>query len=417
MLNISIKRSSLPQLLFDGVVVYYWMLLYLIQPDTPPQRMSFLYLALVIPVLAYILLNAGALLRGSWKKRNLWLLLYIAAVCTVSVLRSDASTIYNCLIYTLPLIIFLNAEVRINIRLINILFLLSVFMSVVFKHLGLSIWNYLPDFFTPYDMSKGDVGWRISLFPGIPESGFFSLFVFILNFYYHSGPARFPVMAASFYFFAFSGSRTGLILFGFFILFVLVGMLLRFRMNLFYKSFVLICLLVFVAAMNRNSVLNLLRSPGQGFMNELVYKTGKQPGAGQYTEGVNSRSWIWQQHLRIFRSNPYTGSGTFNFEDHKVKSRQFVQYQMSTGSESLLTAWLARVGLLMIPFLLYLFAAHWHSARMRCRFPYFMVLLILITMLSYGSFLVPYGFMFFVLFGSLNGVLEQSYINFTVDAA
>jgi hypothetical protein len=114
------------------------------------------------------------------------------------------------------------------------------------------------------------------------------------------------------------------------------------------------------------------------------------------------RSWLWQQHLQIFADNPLTGAGTFFLPD--LLKEQLLESNIDTGSESLLTGLLARVGLMIIPLLVFFGRLWTWTMERRDRLGYCLCLALLIYSLAYGSFLVPYNFTFLLLFAVLNGV-------------
>ena len=110
------------------------------------------------------------------------------------------------------------------------------------------------------------------------------------------------------------------------------------------------------------------------------------------------RTLIWTTHLQLFAENPLLGRGTFVFTD---VAPEFLQYN-SRGSESFATGLLARIGAMALLFFyaVYLFAVE--AARQADRFSFCLVILFSVTLLAYGSYIVPYDFIFLVLFGARN---------------
>jgi hypothetical protein len=298
------------------------------------------------------------------------------------------------------LIVVFNSQSTITIRFLNFLFIVAVLGSIVSYHTGTNPFGYIPDFGDIGNFASGSVGWRISLFPLVTESSFFALVVIVANYYLNPSASRYFYYGLGLYFLAFSGSRTSLIIFLFFIAFVLINRLFHFHTRPLYIWLSPLMITLFIFLLSFKSLLLLVKDTRIGFLNEFIFRSEKGLSEKTSVQDVATRTWIWSQHFKIYAKNPVFGVGTFDFNDYKDDTTK--AYQQSTGSESFLTGLLARVGLaaLLIVFLIFIIQSE--AMRNENSLKYVLSFYIFITMISYGSFMVAYNFMFLIIFGLLN---------------
>jgi len=118
------------------------------------------------------------------------------------------------------------------------------------------------------------------------------------------------------------------------------------------------------------------------------------------------RTWIWEQHYKIFKRNPLMGIGTFEFSKEVIPPPDAPGGL--TASETPLTGFFARVGLCTVFFILFFRELWINGLNLNDKYKYFLPLLILISMLSYGSYFNPYNFIFLILFASYNGIYVKN---------
>jgi hypothetical protein len=111
------------------------------------------------------------------------------------------------------------------------------------------------------------------------------------------------------------------------------------------------------------------------------------------------RSWLWLQHIDIFMSNPFFGVGTYELKS--IVGEGLLENVEETGTESFLTLWLSRLGLMVLPLVAFLVLFVNKSAASLDQLPMAWCVILLIAMLAYGSFIVPYNFLFIVIFSSI----------------
>lgn len=384
--------------LFYGFVFYYLVLNYFNPGEV--ERFSSVYFLLTIPILVFI-----GLFFPFWTRKynnvSILLALLLAIVMVISMARLDFRSAQTAFLLFTTLIILINAEVAFDIRIVNLLFMFSVLGSIVSFHMGINPYGYIPNFEAMLDVISGDVGLRISLFPYIPESAFFSLFVIVSNYYFNPSRSRFFYYSLAGYFLIFSSSRTAVIILLFFVLFELVVRFIQFRPRLLFTWLNVLFVFIFVLMMNFKSLHIYLSQIDNDVVKTLLLRDQVQTVTEDSDiDDVANRTWIWDQHFRIFSNSPLVGVGTYEFGDY-IHDKSKV-YHYTTGSESFLTAWLARVGLAMMLLVGSLILVQ-HEAMVRNdRFRYFMCFGFFMVMISYGSFVVPYNFMFLLMAAALS---------------
>ncbi|MEM9077494.1 MAG: O-antigen ligase family protein [Bacteroidota bacterium] len=277
----------------------------------------------------------------------------------------------------------------------------SILGSIISFHLGFNDYGYLPKFGGADLIFYGGVGWRISLFPLLPESALFSLLIIVINFFHNKNPSRIFYFALGGYFLIFSGLRTSIILLAFFLLFVICMKFYRFRAkSLLFYSFNIVLFAVFIIVLSFQSLVLHLNNFDNDFINQLLFKSSEGIASKKQLYNTIARSWVWEKHLGIFMENPLFGVGTFELKNY-VGPAKFA-YQRATGSESFFTNMLARIGIMALFFFSFLFRLQRKALLEDNKLVFFLILTLMITMIAYGSFFVPYNFLFLICIGLLN---------------
>ncbi|EZH72296.1 hypothetical protein ATO12_22860 [Aquimarina atlantica] len=387
---------------FKFVIIYYWLLNYFIGgSDNEIERFSPMYFMFTLPIVLYIVVNSQYIFTRGYNKKNLPLVFLVLFTSVVSVLRFDLSTFISVNLLLLTIVVIINSKVTIPFSFINKLFLFSVFGSIISYHLGVNEYGYFPKFGSVDLMIYGDVGWRISLFPLLPESAMFSLIVIINNFFYNKNKiSRLFYFLLAGYFLVFGGLRTSIILFAFFVLFILCTRFFKFGYRAFYINFNSTLIVLFILALSFQTIILYFNQFDNEFVNQLLFKSSQGISSKEQLYNTISRVWIWEKHIDIFMTNPLFGVGTYEFQDYVIDSN--LAYQKTTGSESFFTNLLARIGVSAFLLFSFLYKAQRAALLDKNKLVYFLVLILSVIVISYGSFFVPYNFLFLLYIGLLN---------------
>lgn len=387
--------------LFISAVIYYWLYLY-IQLFLPKPTESFLgYFFAVAPIFVISLLGTAYSL-GSRKITNqkntplVFLWLFFVVVFFVSLYRFDYSNARQAILMCLVLTWLCSLRQPIGIKFLNTLFLLSIGVSSIFFYTGLSEYGVFSSFAT----DPGHAGmWRVSIFPFLPESAFFSLIIIMLNWNCTKGIQRVVYCAIALYFMIFSGIRSAAICLVLGTIFIymarffdssngsdrlkrrtIIGLLVIF---LFFTVILGAGILKFVPGINGSIV-------GNYIFKEVIILDDDALSKSVY------RYWLWKEHFNLFLRNIWVGIGSYDF-------KQTIGYGLindfeQTGSESFVTRKLSELGLLFLPFFVFLWMEFKRVAVEPGPLRASLLIVLFIAMLSYGSIIVPYNLIFLLFF-------------------
>jgi len=289
----------------------------------------------------------------------------------------------------------------VSLRTINLLFGLSIVAGALFHAAGLSEYGILPGQYA--EGADRGITWRVSLFPYVPESGFFALVVLLCNQLCGRGFSRWSFSAVAAYFLVFSGMRSALIC-----LLLCVGLLmidrqLRTRFgqdrSLWRGFAAVMATAMFVTMMLSSAVLQLLPQLAQGPIGSYLFRADSANVDVESIQQSVYRGWLWLQHLQVFLSSPWIGVGSYEFVS--IVDNSMMAGESDTGTESFLTLWLSRVGLCFLPFLVFLWTVGRRASVPSQPLGWLTFVILCVALLAYGSFLVPYNFMFILLFALL----------------
>jgi hypothetical protein len=385
-------RPSPMSTLYIALVILYWLVLYAAPLTAEMTRGSLVYLALVGPVSLFVLM---ALAGIAWRKRlppaTLLLVAYVVIVCGVAAARGDTPTILSTLLIMATILVVAVHRVRLPPDLLNVLFLASIPLNVIAFAAELGIYSVVPGFSLDEDLP-----WRISLFPAVPESAFFSGVIIVLNVVRKDLALRPLCLLLATYFLLFSGLRSALAgtlmaLFYYYFIHRFWSWRAAMKMVYFVGAIVLMVLMMLTSqllavssALGENPLLNVyLFRAAEGIESEA------ELAARIY------RGWLWAEHMRIAAENPLLGVGTFDFT--AAADYAEVEGRESSGSEAFLTGLYARVGLPAVLFLAFIAVSIWKGIKAAQHEQLMIGMLLVVAMLTYGSFIVPYNFMFLVM--------------------
>lgn len=383
-----------------AALLYYWMHQYLRVLLPPASESTTAYLITTVPIvmLAALGLAPIALSGRAWRGMPgiVPLLIFVALAGVISLARDDLPTLLTVGLFVLALMWLAAEPVRLSLFLINLLFAASIAAGGLFYLAGYSDFGLLPGQYA--EGADRGLEWRVSLFPFVPESAFFALIVLIANQVQARGGKRILWCGIALYFVLLSGLRSavGALLLCEAYLWVSAG---GRRLTALGRAALIVMLLaLFVASVAASSVLLLIPEFAPGpLANYLLRSAADDVSAESLSQSVY-RGWLWLQHLELFAGSPWIGVGTFEFAS---LVDDVIEGHVGTGSESFVTSWLARLGTAAIPFFYYVGSLFARATRQSEPLDACVCLVLGVAAFTYGSFLVPYNFVFLLMFGML----------------
>lgn len=383
------------QILFGALTVYAWALTMFVARESLDAKGSLLYVMTVAPAVLFIIMSLPAFLRVRWKRSAFVLLGLLVLAVIAALARADVATALSVGALCAMLIAIRHSRVSIDYRFANALFVLTVATAALMHAAGIGQYGILPG-----QSADDEVWWRVSMFPhNVTPSWLFALVVLGLNYFHGRGFSRVAFMLAAFYFLVLSASRTGLIIFALCLAFLSCTKLIQFRRRWTYRLFIPGAVALFVVALNAESVLALLVGIENPLVTAALFKSAEVSDAEQASSSI-VRTLIWASHADLFMASPWVGYGSFDLQDAAPELAEF----NTSGSESFLTGLFARIGLLALLFVAFIYFMASEAARRSDRLAYCLAIMVAISALAYGSYLVPYDFVFLMVFGAMNSV-------------
>jgi len=231
----------------------------------------------------------------------------------------------------------------------------------------------------------------------VTPSWLLALVVVFANYFRNPNPvARRVFIAAALYFIALSASRTSFIVLAMVCVFLAFTQLWRFRERRLYRWLLPVTVALFVVILSGQVLLSLLVGVDNPFFNVVLFRS--ESGAADVEAATTSiyRTFIWGAHIDAFLSDPLFGRGTFEF------AALSPEHDATNGSEAFLTAIFARTGMLALLFVYFIYRCAVDATARGDRLAYSLMILFAISSLTYGSYIVPYNFIFLLLFGAMN---------------
>ena len=388
-------HKMLRQVLFGSMLIYAWALYTFIDRGVEESASVQLYVATVAPAVLFILFSIPCCIRFRYQKPAFALLIFLILTASCSLARADFATLISVGSLCAMLIAMRHSKASVGPRLINILFLLSIVTCATMHSLGIGQYGILPG-----QAVDESIPWRVSLFTfNVTVSWMLSLVVIGLNYFHNrSVVSKTLFISAALYFLIFSASRTGLIVLVLWIAFLASMKVVPFRERAFYKLFIPCAVASFVIALNAEGILVLLTDSRNPIANALLFKSTEGAASVEQASTSIERTMLWSAHAQIFMENPWIGRGTFKLEDVVP----LAEASTTTGSESFMTALFARIGTPAVLFVYFIYLLAVNAARERDRFSYCLVIFFSVSSLAYGSYIVPYDFVFLAVFGAIN---------------
>lgn len=379
------------QPLFTALLLYTWALqAFVDRPYVENQGADWLYVLTVAPTILYVLVSPGAFLRTLYSRGALALMAMTVAVVAVSVFRADYATAVSNAALCLMLVAIRHTKVHVSVGTANSLLFASIAATAALNALGFGHYALLPG------MDEA-VAWRVSLFAyNVTPSWMLAIFVFGLNaFHNRCRLCAWAMMGICSYFIAFSASRTGLIVMAMCALFLLATKVIAFRERMFYRLFIPCMLALLIVSLSAEQILDLFGGVNNDLANAVLFKSTDGARDAQQASASIMRPMIWAHHVDLFLENIWIGHGSVDYS-HEL------QEISATGSESFLTGLFARIGLLATLFVYFLHRLGMDAAARGDRLGFCLALFFAISAVAYGSYIVPYDFVFLFLFGAMN---------------
>lgn len=385
---------------FSLLLTYYWLLLYAASPTEEVSRGSVLYWLYVGPIFLFVGLFVLPALKWGVSLPIRLLLLYAALVIAVALVRSDYPTVTSTALLTGVLIVISEFRIRAPAKLLNFLFVWSIVLSALTFMVGVNGYGIVPGY--SYDEF---LPWRISLFPVVPESAYFSALVLLLNLVVKDLPLRRMCLLLSIYFLVFSGLRSTLFAAGLVMSYLIAVRLSLLRTPSTKLVFMGLALLIFVGSLLMSQLLTLLPGIEAQFLNVYLFRLEEGIQSPEDVMRTVYRTWLWSEHFRIAEADPIFGIGTFDFSELADPDPGLPS--VGTGSESFLTGLYARVGLPVLLLVVFVVLCICRGARLGHDLPLTTGLLAFVAMLAYGSVVVPYNFVFLVMMVLIVGLSPE----------
>ncbi len=354
-----------------------------------PELPSYIYVLTVGPILLFLFLNVSTFsnINVGFKDKYSILAFFMIIVSIVSIARFDIATMYNVVILNSTMYIILKNKLFVDLKLLNMIFLISVLFAIFSYHTGLNLYGYLPQhgYNEQYKM-------RISLFPlSVVGSAMISFVVLLQNYFSKKTKIRWYYILVSSYFILFSSNRT--IIFGafFFLLMLFATKTIKFKDRRFYRILPIVIFGLFLLLIFKSDSLIRL------FWNA---KTNNQITEQLITRDYDidselsgsARGFLMLSQFNLYLESPLIGLGTYKLSNI---------YDL-TGNETYLTGLLARIGLLIIPFIVFFIILFKESRREQNIGKYVFLFAFFVIMVTYGVVIVPYDLIFLLFVGSFN---------------
>jgi hypothetical protein len=376
---------------FSYLIIYYWGLVYI-------QGAS--YIMITLPVSLFIVYSLLHIKNISVANETYWILLFMLVSSYLSIIRLDFTTLIAILLFSLLISVVSNFRLQVSINLVNTLFLLSVIISVPLYYSGYSNFGFLPGQggFNYDEHLSG----RVSMFPNVTISIYFSFIVFLLNYFFNKDYFwKILIYIFSLYFIYFGISRTVMIVLVFILFFSWLLQIYPLRKNWFYQIAVptlfigVPILFVFFI----EDIIYLLLSLDNEFISDYFFR-----GYSTVDEVLKdiARTNIWFEHIRLFLEHPW-GLSTSEVDIYMDKSLNL----SDGGSESFLTRILVRFGFGSFFFYLFIFSLLNRAINEKDNYLYIFTYIFIFIGVTYGSFFVAYSMLFLIFISSINNSTEE----------
>ncbi len=374
--------------IFSYLIIYYWILVYIQKPP---------YIVITLPIALFIFYLLLDYIKNFSLDRSFSpILMFVLFSGYLTISRSDFSS-FSALAL-LGLMIFFIDEYKLHpsLRLINRLFFISIIVSIPLFYSGYSYYGFLPG---QGGASHDEfLAGRVSLFPNVTTSLYFSFIVFILNYFFNKNSyQKYILFIFSLYFIYFGISRTLMILISFIVFFTFIFRAYPLDKNIFYQLFLPIVLifLPIVAVINIENIISFLLNLHNDFISEYFFRG--YDSVDKILDDI-ARTRIWSEHIRLFLEYPW------GLSSNEILANVNPDIHLSDGggSESFLTRILMRYGFGAIFLYLYIASLLNRAIENKNSYLYIFVYIFIFIGVTYGSFFAAYNMLFLIFMSSIN---------------
>lgn len=306
-------------------------------------------------------------------------ILFVLSFCAIyALLVHGDSGVINILFLFVYIASVIRFPVPALYSFVNVLFIFSIFFSILTYHLGLNIWGYLPGQATT-NLHEG-LWWRVSVFPfqTPPASGVFSLIV-LHNNIVNRGRFSTVFVFLALYFALFSASRTvllALMLYAFYMMF-----LRRVRFRSIYVFLMVTASIVIVGILSFYPFVIYKFISSQDVLSSLILRSG---GSSQSASNPDTRAVMALSFMDLIIAYWPFGVGAKGIAE---------LYSGPGGSEMAAFRLIAAYGIFgVVALIAFVFILSYKTTSANVFFIIFFVFLFF-----YSSFLAPYNFIFLIM--------------------
>lgn len=383
----NLKESRTLNKIFSYLIVYYWVLFYFDEPS---------YMMMTVPISTFIVyLSVNYIQNFSTLSSFSFLLLFVLSSAYLSLIRVDMTSLVAVVLFGMTIYYIDCFSLKIDLGLLNRIFLLSIIISVPLFYSGYSIYGFIPGQggFSHDEFLSG----RISLFPNVTSSIYFSFLIFFINLFFNKNfYQKLFFLSSSLYFIYFGISRTVILGLAFLLMFNWLFKIYPIRKNLFYQLILPLVLIVspIVFVYFIENIIAFLLNLNSTFITEHFFRG--YTTVDKIMKDI-ARVSIWSEHLRLFIEYPW------GLSTEEIGMYVNPNLNLSDGgSESFLTRILMRYGFGSIFLYLFLLSLLTRATVTRNAYLYVFVYMFIFIGVTYGSFFAAYNMLFLVFVSSLN---------------
>jgi hypothetical protein len=320
-----------------------------------------------------------------------------ALVVLIAVGRGDFPSAATAGLMSITLtIIFLTRPV-VSARLINVLFVLSFIITTVLFFFDEAIYTAFPGL-----NSHPEIWWRASPFPSASTGAFFAMFVLLMNVVHKRIPGALIFAGMGFYFVVLAGNRTAIAATAIAMIylgFVRAGIIRTERGKVIFLA---VATTLFIASVYSAAIFTNVPFLQTSFLRTLFFRQDVLTFDAQgNVASAGIRTWIMNANFALFRQNMLAGIGTYDLRS--LQSGYGALDNLTSGSEAYLSYMLARFGVAALLLVYVLIFSRRRIEGDKKVLSDLTRICLLIALITYGSFVNPYDFVFLIMLMAING--------------
>lgn len=347
-LKIQSKKSFITFILISLLVLLF------IRQDEMVSVGSIKYWLIILPPLLLALVNFQSIILNICTK-TLPILLMVILSCAWYIFLGQNQGLNRLVLFLLMFALLQLDDAKIKVKALSYIYVIAILFSIlIYFNMDINKWGLIPGTTT-----NGLSVWRVSFFPNIANSAFYSLFMFIVytkdkeTFLENKGMA-----CLSLYFTLFSFVRCALVSLVLYLFLYAFFKKIKSSKALFLYS-ILAAILVNIIIVFSSDIIYAMQS--LPYIDRILLR-GEQTLSEQAIYVQMYRPWVWNEQWNIFVNSPwFMGEGVYDFNALKTSHIRGIDYEESD-SVSLLLGMLAAYGLLVIFFFYFILKKNFHNA-------------------------------------------------------